>query len=113
MLQVWALAVSPGDDTVVVTGGADSVINVWDDKTAELEETARQENEERLLLEQDLSNALRNKDFRRAAVRLPARPAAAAAACAAPTSPARLWDDAGKHIHARQLKPRAFETPRA
>jgi len=97
---------------MVVTGGADSVINVWDDKTAELEETARQENEGRLLLEQELSNALRNKDYRRAAVRLPARPADAVLR-AAPLGLARLWNDAGKHIHARQLKPRAFETPRA
>eukprot|EP00287_Rhodomonas_sp_CCMP768_P020707 CAMPEP_0202820312 /NCGR_PEP_ID=MMETSP1389-20130828/9647_1 /ASSEMBLY_ACC=CAM_ASM_000865 /TAXON_ID=302021 /ORGANISM="Rhodomonas sp., Strain CCMP768" /LENGTH=265 /DNA_ID=CAMNT_0049492973 /DNA_START=1 /DNA_END=795 /DNA_ORIENTATION=- len=66
--KVWALAVAPSDDTMVVTGGADSVINMWDDKTAEMEETSRQESEEKLLLEQDLANALRAKDYRRAAM---------------------------------------------
>jgi hypothetical protein len=37
-LQVWALAVSPGDDTLVMTGGAEGVINLWDDKTLEIDE---------------------------------------------------------------------------
>ena len=44
-MQVWALAVSPGDDTLVVTGGADGVINVWDDKTLEQDDKTRQERE--------------------------------------------------------------------
>ncbi len=38
--QVWALAVAPGDDTLVMTGGAEGVINLWDDKTLEIDEDA-------------------------------------------------------------------------
>jgi hypothetical protein len=37
-MQVWALAVAPGDDTLVMTGGAEGVINLWDDKTLEIDE---------------------------------------------------------------------------
>jgi hypothetical protein len=39
------LAVAPGDDRLVVTGAADGVINVWDDKTAEQDDKSRQEKE--------------------------------------------------------------------
>ena len=36
---------APGDDRLVVTGAADGVINVWDDKTAEQDDKSRQEKE--------------------------------------------------------------------
>jgi hypothetical protein len=36
--QVWALAVAPKDDQRVATGGGDSVVNLWEDRTEELAE---------------------------------------------------------------------------
>lgn len=60
------MAVAPNDDTLVVSGGADSVINLWDDKTLELDEEAFKESEGKILLEQDMTNALRAKDYKKA-----------------------------------------------
>lgn len=66
--KVWALAAAPGDDSIVATGGADGLINVWSDTTGQLEDEARADSEQRLAMEQELSNALRAKDVRKAAL---------------------------------------------
>ena len=66
--KVWALAAAPGDDSVVATGAADGLVNIWSDSTGALEDQARVENEERLELEQQLANALRSRDVRKAAL---------------------------------------------
>ncbi|CAM9151466.1 unnamed protein product [Ectocarpus sp. 4 AP-2014] len=53
----------PNAGIVVVSGGADSVINVWKDVTAREEEKVIAERENALLKEQELYNRLRNKEF--------------------------------------------------
>jgi U3 small nucleolar RNA-associated protein 13 len=50
--KVWALAVAPGDDSIVATGAADGLVNMWSDTTGEVEEEARADAEQRLALEQ-------------------------------------------------------------
>lgn len=42
------------------------MINLWDDKTLELDEEAFRESEGKILLEQDMTNALRAKDYKKA-----------------------------------------------
>ena len=66
--KVWALAAPPGDDSMVATGGADGLIHVWSDTSGQLEDEARADTEQRLAMEQELSNALRAKDVRKAAL---------------------------------------------
>ncbi|CAM9411585.1 unnamed protein product [Ectocarpus fasciculatus] len=53
----------PNAGIVVVSGGADSVINVWKDVTAREEEKVIAERENALLKEQELYNRLRNKEY--------------------------------------------------
>jgi U3 small nucleolar RNA-associated protein 13 len=53
---------------VVATGAADGLVNIWSDSTGALEDQARAESEERLELEQQLANALRSRDVRKAAL---------------------------------------------
>ncbi|CAM9603348.1 unnamed protein product, partial [Hapterophycus canaliculatus] len=53
----------PNAGLVVVSGGADSVINVWKDVTAREEEKLIADREITLLKEQELYNRLRNKDY--------------------------------------------------
>lgn len=62
--KAWALAVR-GDGKQVVTGGSDSVLNVWQDCTHQEVESAVREKERLLLLEQDLLNAIRGKQYRK------------------------------------------------
>ena len=82
--RVWALSVAPpaparvvapgaeADDEwkqpalTMVTGGADSTLVVWRDVTAAEEEKTLGEQEALVLKEQELSNVLRAKDFKRA-----------------------------------------------
>jgi len=66
--KVWALAAAAGDDSLVATGSADGLVNIWSDTTGQLEDEARADTEQRLALEQELSNALRAKDVRKAAL---------------------------------------------
>ncbi len=47
--QVWALTVTNTEDKLV-SGGGDSVINVWKDVTVEVEEKKAAEQEEQILL---------------------------------------------------------------
>ncbi|KAI9144700.1 WD40-repeat-containing domain protein [Paraphysoderma sedebokerense] len=63
--KAWALAVR-NDEHVVATGGADSVINFWEDYTLIEEEEKIKEEEDRILKEQDLSNFLLKRDYRNA-----------------------------------------------
>jgi hypothetical protein len=60
--KVWALAVR-GDGGEVVTGGGDSVLKTWEDCTESVEEDEVRVAEERLLKEEALRTAARNKDF--------------------------------------------------
>eukprot|EP00611_Tribonema_gayanum_P004473 TRINITY_DN1366_c0_g1_i2.p1 TRINITY_DN1366_c0_g1~~TRINITY_DN1366_c0_g1_i2.p1 ORF type:complete len:723 (+),score=200.57 TRINITY_DN1366_c0_g1_i2:1889-4057(+) len=61
-----ALATVNGD-VELITGGADSFINVWRDVTTEQQQEAIQKAEEDLLKEQSLANSLRERNFKRAA----------------------------------------------
>jgi len=63
--KIWALAISP-DESEVITGGSDSVINLWKDFTTEDEQVLLQANESRILQEQELSNSLAHKNYRKA-----------------------------------------------
>ena len=66
--KMWALAAAPHDDSMVATGAADGLINIWADTTGQIEDQARQDSDERIALEQELSNAIRAKDVRKAAL---------------------------------------------
>ena len=66
--KVWALAAAADDDSLVATGAGDGLVHLWSDTTGELQDQARADSEERLALEQELSNALRAKDVRKAAL---------------------------------------------
>lgn len=62
--KVWALAVrEDGDETLILTGSADGVVMATIDVTAEEVMKVRQEREEVILKEQELSNMMRRKDF--------------------------------------------------
>ncbi|CAG8602427.1 5535_t:CDS:2 [Racocetra fulgida] len=54
------------DENVVVSGGADSLINLWEDCTIEEMEKRVREEEEQILKEQDLANYLLKKDYKNA-----------------------------------------------
>jgi len=61
--RVWALAVAPGGGgRQVVTGGGDSVLNVWEDVTKEEEEVALARAEAMVEKEQALQNSVYRKD---------------------------------------------------
>lgn len=67
--RIWALTLLSNDDNekdgkpLIASGGADSVINLWEDFTDEQEELAKKKQEEALVQEQSLSNALFHKDY--------------------------------------------------
>ena len=63
--QVWALAVAPKDDQRVATGGGDSVVNLWEDRTEELAEADTRANEARPLPLQPPRNRRRRRRRRR------------------------------------------------
>eukprot|EP00656_Telonema_subtile_P006540 TRINITY_DN13025_c0_g1_i3.p1 TRINITY_DN13025_c0_g1~~TRINITY_DN13025_c0_g1_i3.p1 ORF type:complete len:840 (-),score=297.96 TRINITY_DN13025_c0_g1_i3:186-2705(-) len=63
--KVWAMAVHP-DQKTLVTGGSDSTINVWADVTSQVDEEAVAADEAKELQRQELSNAARSKDYKRA-----------------------------------------------
>ena len=60
--RVWALDIAE-DENEIVSGGADSRLVVWKDNTSEIEREKREKEEENILMEQKLSNHLRNKEF--------------------------------------------------
>ena len=63
--KVWALDLD-SDGRKIVSGGADSKLNVWEDNTQQVEETTRVKEAESILLEQKLSNYLRNGEHGKA-----------------------------------------------
>jgi len=65
--RVWALAVGGRGGGVVATGGSDAVVKIWEDCTGEDERDARARAEAAARGEQDLLNALRTRDWGRAA----------------------------------------------
>jgi U3 small nucleolar RNA-associated protein 13 len=63
--KVWALDVS-ADGKVLVSGGADSQIVVWNDVTQVEEEAKRATEEQSIIMEQKLANHLRYKEYEQA-----------------------------------------------
>ena len=63
--KVWALDVKANDtdSLMLVSGGADSRLVVWNDVTKEIEEEKRKAEETNILMEQKLSNHLRFKEY--------------------------------------------------
>ncbi len=47
-----------------MSGGSDSVINLWRDDTKEKHDAKAKEEEEKILLSQELSNHLKHKNYR-------------------------------------------------
>eukprot|EP00622_Pseudochattonella_farcimen_P004120 FR739442.1.p1 GENE.FR739442.1~~FR739442.1.p1 ORF type:complete len:154 (+),score=32.76 FR739442.1:2-463(+) len=60
--KVRTLALSSSGEQLV-TGGADSLVNIWRDKTQEKEEEDMKQVEERMLKEQDLMTSIYSKDY--------------------------------------------------
>ena len=63
--RIWSLA-TKNDGDEFVSGGSDSIINFWKDYTEIEEEEAAQQRENKILQEQQLSNFLREKQYKRA-----------------------------------------------
>lgn len=63
--KVWALDLSPCG-TALFSGGADSKIAVWRDTTKERDDAAREVEEHNIMMEQQLSNHLRRKNYEQA-----------------------------------------------
>jgi U3 small nucleolar RNA-associated protein 13 len=63
--KIWAMTRTP-DGKMVITGGSDSVLNVWKDVSAEDIEEAEAERETFLLQEQELTNLIRQKRYKQA-----------------------------------------------
>lgn len=64
--KIWALC-STGDEKFLATGGGDATIKIWKDETEVEERKAREEENSRVLKEQELSNAIKHKRFQDAA----------------------------------------------
>jgi len=63
--KVWALDLSPCG-TALFSGGVDSKIAVWRDATKERQEAVREAEEQNIVMEQQLSNHLRHKNYEQA-----------------------------------------------
>jgi hypothetical protein len=64
--KVWAMAVCGGDNSQLVTGGADSTLHLWADRTREQKQTQAAAAEQLVLRQEELANCLRAKNFRKA-----------------------------------------------
>ena len=62
---MWSLAVSNEEDRVV-TGAGDSVIHIWKDYTLLHQEEEKQKTEQTIMKEQELLNAIHNRQYLRA-----------------------------------------------
>lgn len=67
--KVWAMSVSGGasNEALVATGGADSLLCLWEDSTVQDEQERAREDQEAILKEQQLMNALSDRDYLAAA----------------------------------------------
>jgi len=63
--KVWALDLSPCG-TALFSGGADSKIAVWRDTTKERDEAVKEAEEQNIMMEQQLTNHLRRKNYEKA-----------------------------------------------
>lgn len=63
--KVWAMDVS-ADGKRVVSGGGDARLVVWKDTTVESDHALRAEQEETILIDQQLANLLRHKEYKKA-----------------------------------------------
>jgi U3 small nucleolar RNA-associated protein 13 len=63
--KVWALDIHP-NGTTVISGGADSKIAIWEDTTRQVEDEKRAKEAETILLDQQLANHLRYKEYGKA-----------------------------------------------
>ena len=61
--RIWALDLSDG---ILVSGGADSTLRAFRDTTQELDEQRRRDEEQTILMEQQLANHLRFKEYEHA-----------------------------------------------
>uniref|UniRef100_A0A7S3UF63 U3 small nucleolar RNA-associated protein 13 C-terminal domain-containing protein n=1 Tax=Picocystis salinarum TaxID=88271 RepID=A0A7S3UF63_9CHLO len=64
--KVWALC-SNGEEQMLASGGGDSTIQIWRDETEQEEKKAQEEEVTRVMKEQELSNALKQRRFDAAA----------------------------------------------
>lgn len=60
--KIWAMSITP-DQKRVITGGADSVINIWQDVSAQDIEEEEAKRENFLIQEQQLTNLIRQKRY--------------------------------------------------
>lgn len=63
--KVWALDLSPCG-TALFSGGADSKLVVWRDTTKERDDAVREAEEQHIMMEQQLTNHLRRRNFEEA-----------------------------------------------
>lgn len=63
--KIWALDVNSKNE-MLATGGSDSIVNIWSDCTQVDEEDAIKKEEEEILKDQDLANALADTDYAKA-----------------------------------------------
>jgi len=63
--KIWSLALTP-DHRRVITGGSDSILNIWRDASAEDIAEAAAERENFIIQEQQLSNLMRHGQFKQA-----------------------------------------------
>eukprot|EP00934_Nitzschia_sp_Nitz4_P002805 Nitzschia sp. Nitz4//scaffold5_size260463//197221//200295//NITZ4_001010-RA/size260463-processed-gene-0.93-mRNA-1//1//CDS//3329555424//2795//frame0 len=63
--KVWAMDIHP-DGKKLISGGADSTLAVWEDNTLEVEEEKRATEAATILLDQQLANHMRHKEYSKA-----------------------------------------------
>jgi len=63
--KVWALDLHP-DGVSIISAGADSKIAIWEDTTQQFEDEKRAKQAEAIILDQDLANHLRYKEYGKA-----------------------------------------------
>jgi U3 small nucleolar RNA-associated protein 13 len=67
--RVWALDLkvnSENNESILVSGGADSKLIVWQDNTQQVDEDKRSKEAETIMLDQKLANHLRHKEYDKA-----------------------------------------------
>lgn len=64
--KIWALDIK---DDLIITGGADSLINLWKDTTEESKEEELEEKQNKMMNEQELSNFIFSEQWKEAAIK--------------------------------------------